>query len=345
MREVGLYIHIPFCRSKCPYCDFTSTTNIEPIKDYLEALTLELKGYLGRIYIDTLYFGGGTPSLLNLRDLERILNFLYKNFRGSFREITLEMNPEDYNFEEIRGLYDLGINRVSLGVQSFREEGLRFLGRGHDLKLVFKKLNYLLRVPFSSVNIDLIYGYQSLGELKEELKVLRGIEVNHVSFYLLTPYEGTPFEGLKLSEDLIHREHLLISETMKELGFERYEVSNWAKDGKYCLHNLKYWLLEEYVGVGVSSASFFEGLRYKNTNSLREYLKKVKEGKSPVAFEERPDLKRERIILGLRTKFGVEKKLLKLPESLKVFFKEEGNRISLKEEHYLLLNEILTELI
>ena len=355
----GLYIHIPFCHYKCPYCDFVSFVIDYKYEDYLKLLTEEIKLYRDFPFdLKTIYLGGGTPSIIPVSfygrffsEVSRILDL------SKLEEITIECNPEDYSTEDYRALLDVGFNRVSIGVQSFTKKGLSSLGRKHSPKDCIKAIESAYSAGFENINVDLIFGYpnQSLEDIEKEIETLKNLPVKHVSFYLLTPYEDTMFghmhrEGrLSLPDDgHIERMFLHIHERMTSMGFEHYEISNYAKQGHECKHNLIYWRQREFLGVGVSAWSFVDGVRYGNTRNLGLYTQMVKEGKKPIAEWEKLEeleLIKDAVFLGLRTKYGIPKDLIPcIPENLKDFFVETENSYRLSLKGMILLNEVVVSL-
>ncbi len=356
----AIYFHIPFCTYKCPYCDFVSV--VEPIvepKEYMRLLLREIELYKSlEIKPKTLYFGGGTPSLIKPKVYESFFEGLSSLLdTSSLEELTIECNPENYSIEDFRKLKEIGFNRISIGVQSLREEGLKALGRLHTVKDSISAVECAYSAGFESINIDLIYGYQgqSLRDLEKELKILKALPISHVSFYLLTPYEDTQLgllhqRGLlNLPDDnTIADMYELICESLESIGFLQYEVSNFALPGYECKHNMVYWNHEEFLGFGVSAWSFVDRLRFGNTKNLRIYMDKVKRGEKPLEYQERLDgeeLLYDYLFVALRTTRGVEKEVLSnLPEGLEEFFVKEGQRLRLNRRGMLLINEVLWKL-
>ena len=356
----GVYIHIPFCSYKCPYCDFLSLTN-SPItpKAYLELLKKEISLYKDiPAKLETVYFGGGTPTLLRPDELALILEELDKVFGlSSVKEITVECNPETYREREFKEIKRLGVNRVSVGAQSFTEKGLKALGRKHGVKDIYECVESAVGSGIENVNVDLIFGWsgQTLEDVEADLRTLSELPVKHVSWYLLTPYEGTPLGeeilrgkvGLPSEEEIV-KIHDLITEGLRELGFKRYELSNWARVGYECKHNLLYWKLEEFLGFGVSAWGFVNDERYGNTRSILKYEKLLRDGLAPVEQKVKLDeveKEKERIMLGLRLTEGLPREYEKfIPEHLREFFYI-GDRIRIKEEHFLISNELIAEVL
>ncbi|MFN4320080.1 MAG: radical SAM family heme chaperone HemW [Aquificaceae bacterium] len=356
----GIYFHIPFCSYKCPYCDFLSF--VDPWADHEEYLSLLLKELDLCKDLDfslkTLYFGGGTPSLIKPKLYEGFIKGLSKRLDLSFvEEVSLEANPENYSFEDYKRLREIGFNRISIGAQSLRQEGLRALGRRHSVKDTFQAIYNAKKAGFENINVDLIYGSQgqSLKDLEEEIDLLRDLPITHLSFYLLTPYEDTQLGNLynkgllKLpSEDTIADMYNLICYRLEAMGFLHYEISNFALEGYECKHNLLYWTHEEFLGLGPSAWSFVKDRRLGNTRNLKVYKERVLKGERPIEYKEVLEGKGkvyDYLFVALRTKRGVEKGLLpSLPEELKEFFEEEEGRLRLNRKGMLVINEILLRL-
>lgn len=356
----GVYIHIPFCSYKCPYCDFLSLTN-SPItpREYLDLLKKEILLYKDvPVEIGTVYFGGGTPTLLKPEEIGKIIEKLDKIFGlSNVKEITIECNPETYGAPEFKEIAKIGVNRVSIGAQSFTEKGLRVLGRKHSVEDVYRSIEYVVDAGISNINLDLIFGWseQTLKDLEKDLKAIASLPIKHISWYLLTPYEGTPLGEEILnkkvslpSEEAIVEMYNLVREGLRELGFRQYEISNWAKPGWECRHNLLYWKLEEFLGVGVSAWGFLGNERYGNTRSILKYEKFIKEGLKPIEHRvqlDQEELEKEKIMLGLRLTEGLPPWYEEfIPEHLREFF-ELDNRVRIKEEFFLISNELITEVL
>ncbi len=353
----GLYFHIPFCSYKCPYCDFVSVVDpvVEP-QEYMTFMLKELELYREiSIKPQTLYFGGGTPSLIKPNQYKTFFERLSHMIDMSqLEEITIECNPENYTLEDFKSIKDIGFNRVSIGVQSLRDEGLKALGRLHSVEDALRAIDSANSAGFENINIDLIYGYQgqSLEDLRKELALLKSLPLSHVSFYLLTPYEDTLFgllykKGLfELPDDnTIADMYNLICESLEAMGFLQYEISNFAISGFQCKHNMLYWSHEEFLGLGVSAWSFVKRVRFGNTKSVKLYAERISRGESPVEYEEKlsgDELMYDYLFVALRTTRGVEKELLpNIPEDLKEYFQMEGERLRLNRKGMLLINEIL----
>ena len=374
--NAGLYLHVPFCLRKCPYCDFYSipvkiSKSLE--KNYLNALKFELtllKSFLEekfgikKISFITFYAGGGTPSLLSPHFYENLFGFLAKNFEFSPEELTLEANPETLTLEKTKAFYKAGFNRISLGVQSFSQKGLKFLGRLHSVKDNLKALDYILKAGFKNFSLDFIFGWKGQGEKTLEKEILKALEFKptHLSFYELTLEKGTPFyqtfKGKKywIEDKKLIKFYKLIENTLKDYGYERYEISNYAFPKFKCKHNLIYWKIKPYLGLGPSAVSRIENLRWENPKNFNHYLNTLlKEFKLPLKIVESLDnyeLAKEYIFMGLRLKEGVSLNVLKekfnynIPKvKLDILIKKkviekEKERIRLTFEGKLLHNQV-----
>ena len=353
----GIYVHIPFCSYKCPYCDFLSLTN-SPVgpEEYVELLKREFSLYKDlNTEIRTVYFGGGTPTYLKPELIGKIIEELDKNFNLlNVEEITVECNPETYRESELKKLKEYGVNRVSVGVQSFTEKGLKALGRKHTLKDTFECLESLKNSGIENINIDLIYGWsgQENEDIYKDIEFLKELDfIKHVSWYMLTIYENTKFGKEKVEipdEKKISNFHKIISEELKNLGFKRYEISNWAKEGYECKHNLIYWKLEEFLGFGVSAWGFYNGKRYGNTRNMFKYKEYILKNLKPIDAEyelNEFEIEKEFIILSLRLTEGLPKSYeVFIPEHLKEFF-EINERIKIKEDFLIVSNELISEFL
>jgi putative oxygen-independent coproporphyrinogen III oxidase len=316
----GLYVHVPFCKTKCPYCDFYSVTDLSAVESWLEAIEKEVKLYEGCFGpFDSLYIGGGTPSVLEERQVGRLMEAAISHF--SFlegAEITVEVNPDDVSIEKMIALRRLGVNRISIGVQSFNERRLRFLKRRHSAKQAEEAIGLAKASGFSNVGIDLMYGFpgQTRRTWVETLERAVSLDPAHLSCYQFTLEERTPYGRLMaegrlkaISEEKGRALFLLTSRFLKERGFIHYEISNFAKDGNhYSRHNRKYWQHIPYLGLGPAAHSFRERTRSWNCRSVEEYCRLLGQGRRPVEGEEdlTPDqLRLEHLYLGFRTENGV----------------------------------------
>ncbi len=320
----GLYIHVPFCLGKCPYCDFYSTDDSTLISSWIKALENEILLYKDTFNdFDTLYLGGGTPSCLSLNDLEKLIETVRKSFSFfSDSEITIEVNPGDLTPDKLKQLRSLGFNRLSLGVQSFDDEVLCFLKRRHTAKEAEKTVEDIRSAGFENLSIDLMYavpGQNMAGWVKTIEKAL-SFSPEHLSCYQLTVKEGTPFFVLKQKggfKPQVGEEDsfLLTSDILEKNGYIHYEVSNFAKtENLFSAHNQKYWQHIPYLGLGPSAHSFAGDTRWWNFSSVKKYVDELNKGNRPVEDKEKIDEKEKRLeelFLGFRTKNGVELDTLK----------------------------------
>lgn len=325
------YIHVPFCRHRCGYCNFTVIAGRDDlIGDYLRALEIELS-WLGQpCPVDTLFFGGGTPTHLPPPALARLLELADHWFpRRPQAEVSIEGNPEDITPQKVQQLQQAGVNRVSLGVQSFRSTKLETLERGHDADTVARCLE-CLRPAMKSLSIDLMFAAptETLDQWQQELQQALAFPVDHLSTYGLTFESGTRFhsrrerkELLAAPEDLELAMYEYAIDTLTEAGWEHYEVSNFARPGHRCRHNETYWLCEPFYGVGPGASRFVSGRRESNYRSTTRYLDRVLAGQSPTEESEllsAEDAARERLVFGLRRRVGVD---------LEAFFETTGYEV------------------
>ena len=314
-----IYIHVPFCRRKCNYCAFNSKIGSEAEKNsYVDALIAEinLRGDCSKV--ETIYFGGGTPTTLNFNQLEKILGAVRKNFYVDERaEITIEANPGTVDKNYLRGLKDLGFNRLSLGVQSFDDELLKILGRIHTARTAIETVADA-KIFFTNVSVDLMYGLpnQTLDKLRRDVEILKSLNVEHISIYGLEIEEGTKFFELaragKLNlpdENICADMYDFITETLPALGYNRYEISNFAKKNFESRHNLGYWTGKKYFGFGAGAHSFDGKLRTSNVRDVATYIKK----NIPVVEEvvTREAAMEEFCFLGLRVVEGISAQTFK----------------------------------
>jgi len=321
----GLYLHIPFCKQACSYCDFYFVTRTSEREHFVQSLLDEIQGYQNTPYaeesVSTVYFGGGTPSLLEPKQVEQIMNALERTFTLDLEEITFEMNPDDVTREFLDAIKDIGINRASMGVQSFQPELLEFMHRAHSSEEALQCLELLHSSGFQTYTVDLIYGNpgQTLGQLKNDLDQLLEFDPPHVSAYSLTIESGTrlgkqvDLGRIAPPEDDNVAEHFdLINERLGEQGIRRYEVSNYSKPGKEAVHNSNYWRHHNYIGFGPGAHSFWwdeEAIRWEQEKDLRAYLRGKAERTEEKLMHEQ--LAEERLMLGLRTRWGVSEQELK----------------------------------
>lgn len=319
-RSLGLYLHIPFCRHKCAYCDFYSVSGHEEKMDaYTKALCDNLSEVVSSAQahtVDTVYVGGGTPSLLGEQRLKRLLTAVNKTFRLSKDcEFTVECNPESVSLKLLKVLRRCGVNRISLGMQSARDEELKAVGRIHDFAQVQTAAALVRKAGIDNLSLDLIYGLpgQSMEDWRYSVEQALALRPRHLSLYALTLEEGTPLwsrrAALELADDDEQAERYLWAvERLAQAGFVQYEISNFAQPGYASRHNLKYWLGEEYLGFGPGAHSDFGGVRYRCVRDLDAYLKGMSDGSPIVEESERiPEQERAReyLMLRLRTTRGI----------------------------------------
>lgn len=318
MKRLGLYIHIPFCDKICNYCDFTAFQGANSkILEYVNALKkeIQLKGNKN-FFIDSIFIGGGTPSFIDGKYIFEILEEVRENFTVlEDIEISIETNPKTFDEKKLEFYKKAGINRLSIGVQSFNDKILKELGRNHNSKEVFESIELVRKFDFD-INLDLIFGYQkqSVEDILYDLEMVKKINPEHISYYSLIIEEKTKFKALQnagklnfLDEDIERKMYHLIVENLEKIGLKQYEVSNFSKEQKESVHNKKYWNCKEYLGMGVSSHSYFEDVRFSNTVNLSKYIKELENGNIPIDFLENLDMatkKFEYIIMNMRLKEG-----------------------------------------
>lgn len=316
----GLYIHIPFCRQKCSYCDFYSKPLVDNgLNEYIEALKKEIILYSKRINsrIKTIFFGGGTPSLLKVEELNQILSVIKDSFKlKSNIEISLEANPESLTLEKILGYKDAGINRLSLGIQSFQNKELDLLGRLHSGREAEEMVSQVNKV-FENFNFDLIFAIpgQSLKRWKKDLKKALEINPPHLSLYNLQIEEGTVLKDKvdsgqisPVADSLDAEMYKYACNLLSNSGYKQYEISNFAKKGHQSQHNLIYWRYEPYIGLGPAAHSFTEKTRFHNSASVVDYIQKLRRDKLPIKENNKLSLKEqmaENIFMGLRLNEGI----------------------------------------
>jgi oxygen-independent coproporphyrinogen III oxidase len=293
----GIYLHIPFCKQACYYCDFHFSTNTSLRSDLVKALASELQ--LQKNYLDepvkTIYFGGGTPSLLDDAEISFLLKEIEKNFEvAGSAEITLEANPDDLTPEKLNSLYELGINRLSIGIQSFDDTVLRFLNRVHDSEAGYKCIADARASGFTNISIDLIYAIPSQNKHSWINNILKGTELEpeHISAYSLTIEEKTVFgrwaakgKLIPAGEEASAEQLDVLLQILEKAGYEHYEISNFAKPSYYSRHNSSYWKQEPYLGIGPSAHSYNISSRQHNISNNHEYMRSIKMNQVPCTVE------------------------------------------------------------
>lgn len=308
----NVYIHIPFCRQKCRYCSFVSFPCIEKKSEYLDALKKEIKSKYKGEKIETLYFGGGTPSLLEVSEVEGLINIFNKE---KFCEITLELNPETVDEKYLKALYEIGINRLSIGCQSFDDSILKNIGRIHNSRQAINIVKLAKTIGFENINLDFIYGLpnQSCESFINDLKKAAELDVQHISLYGLKIEEGcyfynNPPENIADS-DVQADMYLAAIKTLTERDFEHYEISNFSKPNYNSKHNINYWNNNTYYGFGLSAHGYFEGVRYANNTKLDLYMQNPYKPAQSHKLSVQEQLEEE-IFLGFRKMQGINSKII-----------------------------------
>lgn len=350
----GLYIHVPFCLSKCPYCDFYSIKyNKETADSYANAVIRNIRHYGGKF--DTVYFGGGTPFLL----WDKICEILKFTDITKDAEITVEANPCTVDAEKLAVLRSSGVNRISFGVQSLCENELKALGRRHDSVIAINAIKTAKEQGFDNISADIMLGTpeQTLLSVISTVQRLSELPLTHISAYMLKIEKGTPFANAKLNlpdEDEICSIYLKATELLNNLGFNQYEISNYAKKGFYCRHNLKYWNCEEYLGIGPAAHSYYNGKRFFVTRDLNTFIscehQKTTDDEKPGGYEEYAML-RLRLTEGLSLSeyeaLGGDAEALKRALSTipSEYFSIDGDTVSLTPDGFLVSNTIIGKLL
>lgn len=348
----GIYFHIPFCKVRCNYCDFYKSTDLSGIEAVLGSMETELlmrKEYLTDKKIETIYFGGGTPSVLKKSELAALLDLVYSSFDISEDvEITLEANPDDLSKEYLDQLISVRINRLSMGIQSLSDTDLKFMGRRHNARQAIDAVTNARMAGFNNISVDLIYGVpgMSFQQWQTNLAKVFELSVPHLSAYHLTYHKGTllwsklkkgDFKEVEEEESLRQFEELIIQS--EKQNFIHYEISNFAREGYFSRHNSSYWKQIEYLGLGPSAHSFNKTTRYWNPTNVTTYLNSLREGKEAGEFEvlSKTDQFNDYLITGLRTMWGIDKDFI-----LKEFGEEIFQHL-MKNVQKLLSMEVIEE--
>lgn len=352
----GIYIHIPFCKKKCSYCDFYSIANKSYMNDYIDALCREIdlrKQDFKSAIIETIYFGGGTPSLLSKDQIENILKKLYDNFNIiKDPEITFEANPDDLNKAYLKDLFSLKINRLSIGIQSLNAGILNLMNRRHSPEIAIKSVINAGETGFDNINIDLIYGIDGLSTKEWEKTLIKTLSLNvtHLSAYHLGIEKGTLLHR-RLKEDSFRPidetesldQYLSLIRTTEKLGLFQYEISNFAKDGKISKHNSSYWNRTEYIGLGPSAHSFYKDKRIWNINDVKTYISGIGTNNNINESEmlSVEDKLNELIMLSLRTVRGLNLEEVKYEFGKRECQNIKTKLISINPDFYILKNDNL----
>jgi len=336
MKNLGLYIHIPFCESKCHYCDFYSITKSSSnVKDiYIKSLIKEIKLNKNNIdgcKFDTIFIGGGTPSSINANLYSNLFNYLKENkLIQRNAEITMEVNPKNRGYDYLNKIKEIGVNRLSVGIQTFNDDILKVIGRNHNRKEGENFLSKVNKVGFDNLSCDLIFNLplQKYSHIENDIDILKKYNVKHISLYSLKVNPNTKIKDIiendiyKLMDENEEREtYYTAREYMKENGYVQYEISNFCKKGYQSRHNLKYWNREEYIGIGASAHSFIKNKRYSNISNVEKYIERINSKKSTIDFEEYIEKEEaiwEHLILGLRKTEGINIKSFEEKYSISV---------------------------
>lgn len=370
----GIYIHYPFCKSRCYYCDFYSVTDLKLTDLYVDALKFEMelrKHIIQDQTIETIYIGGGTPSLLSASSIKDILEHIYKTFKVSdYPEITIELNPDDVTNIYSRKLKDTGINRVSLGIQAFYNYHLRLMNRRHKVLGSLKAIEALKNAGFDNISIDLIYGLPelTLHEWEKTLRKAVNLGIQHISAYHLTYEPNTVFDTLRnkgimipIDDELSYQQFEMMSKYLESNNFVHYEISNFGHLGRFSQHNVNYWKGASYLGLGPSAHSFDGTSRYWNARDIGRY---VRIDKKHDDINEREDLSakdqfNEYIMTGLRTYWGIDLSVIenKYSKDLAIateryatpyidsdHIKKEGNKLILTRKGMFISDKIIADL-
>lgn len=379
-QTLSLYIHIPFCNSKCNYCSFVSSVAPDSVKTaYMSTLSHEIK-MQAKVYapiysVSSIYIGGGTPSCLDNFCIKDLLSCIYKNFAvKNTAEITIEINPNSITSEKIREYILSGVNRFSIGLQSLSSKVLSDMGRTHTFEDFKNTLNMIYDQGIKNVNADIIIGYpkQTLASVKETLNYLIKMKIPHISAYMLQVEKNTKLQALVDSgsvglpkESTVIKMYNYVYNTLKTYGYERYEISNFAKPSYKSYHNQIYWQRKDYLGLGLAAHSYVDGIRFSNTENLKEYINSIEnKQKVPVSLYKKlteEEKKEEMIMLSLRTSNGLDineykkefnenllakkKDIIKKLITNKYLTLTKDNKLKCTEKGFLVINQIILELI
>ena len=377
-KELGIYIHIPFCKQKCYYCDFISYSNkCDEIPEYIRSLIKEIDEFDFKNYkVTTIYFGGGTPSYIDSDYIKQILAKINEKIQYKNAEITIEVNPGTVTEKKLKDYIEAGINRISIGLQSTKNQLLKQIGRIHTYEEFLDTYNLAKKVGFKNINIDLMLGLpnQSIEDLKESLEKIVTLNPNHISVYSLIIEEGTPISKLleegKIQlpeEDEERRMYWYVKNFLELNGYNHYEISNFSKKGEESKHNMNCWNQEEYVGFGVAAHSYINGVRYSNTEKIEKYIENIQRlhntKETIYEIHEKQTIKdkqKEYMLLGLRKIEGVsiakfKEKFVENPiflfrKELDILSKEnlleiDGDKIRLTSKGLDLANQVWEEFV
>lgn len=370
----SVYIHIPFCHSKCYYCGFHSVASLKAKQDMVHCIVKELQlrsNYLRGEPINSIYFGGGTPSVLDIEEVARIIFKIRENHKiDEDAEISFEVNPEDVSKEYLTDLKKLGINRISIGIQAMTDDILKYLNRKHSLAEALNCINNSVEAGIDNISIDLIYGIPGLNNQawRDSLEKIRLLPIKHLSAYCLSIDENTVFEYrmkkgefIPVSDENCEEQYNILVDWAKNNGFEHYEISNFCREGFYSRHNSAYWMQKPYLGVGPSAHSYNGKSRQWNTSNNNNYINSI--NKNVIPYEkENLNLKdrfNEYILTSLRTMWGINKKIVTREFGIKYLsrivekttkyensghLKVDHNSIKLTEKGMFISNDIISDI-
>ena len=378
----GLYVHIPFCKSRCIYCGFYSTVGLDLRQQYVEAVgkEMELKSEKRKVESDkvkTIYLGGGTPSQLTTEQLRQLFYNIYKVYGNEAEEVTIEMNPDDVTEAYAEALPELGINRVSMGAQTFDDKRLQFLHRRHRAEQVQQAVERLRKAGIRNISIDLMYGFpgETLDDWQRDIHAALALNVEHISAYCLSIEENTPLwkmrnenqrstaEGkvkleMRNDEELERQMYEVLIDRLTEAGYEHYEISNFAKPGYRSRHNSSYWHNVPYIGLGAAAHSYDGTCRSWNVADIRQYISAINRGERPAEYETLDDDTRynDRITVALRTSDGLDLATLSekhrnycLKEAQRYIsdglLRQDGNRLVLTRKGLFVSDMVMSGLI
>lgn len=352
-----IYVHIPFCKKRCDYCAFVSCTDFDRCEKYFQFLKQEIKQCKHvQLSVSSIYFGGGTPSSVDESYICEILKIIKNKFKiQTDCEISIECNPNTITYKKLKSFFDAGFNRISFGVQSLLQNELEKIGRLQTKRQVQTAMSNAIKVGFKNISVDLLLGLenQSLGSLEKQIELLHVWGATHFSLYMLMIEEGTNLlKNVKdklyfpLEDEKCVEIYDAVNKKLKCLGYNRYEVSNFAKSGYECRHNLGYWQMKQYLGFGLAAHSFVEERRISNPENFLDYFN----GKKEIELCNEQTLDEERVMLGLRTIFGVEERFIKNKQQLSLLLKKgiiekNNSRIRVADDYFGVLNQIILKLI
>ncbi|WP_299617490.1 radical SAM family heme chaperone HemW [uncultured Tenacibaculum sp.] len=347
----GIYLHIPFCKQACYYCDFHFSTSLKRKEEMIDAIISELtmrKSEFNNEEVKTIYFGGGTPSVLSQKEIDRIITAVYENYKVVENpEITLEANPDDLSAERIENLASSTVNRLSIGIQSFFEKDLKLMNRAHNAEEAKESLSLAIR-HFDNISIDLIYGIPNTTneEWRENIQTALSFGVPHISSYALTVEPKTALESFiekgiidNVDDELAQEQFLILVDELNKAGFQHYELSNFGKEDFFSQNNSAYWQGKKYLGIGPSAHSFNGKQRGWNVANNALYIKKINAGELPLEIENLSvtDLYNEYVMTGLRTIWGVSFQKIKEDFGVKylAYLKMQAEKFILEDLLYI----------